>query len=123
MSVKMTQPGGHEFEATASVLDGEDAAIGAFRFSEEYNFHQVEDLLHISATLEEKLTGVDYTPPIEVGREFKAFSFPSITFSTFFVFIFSRLRVAQSAHALPANCGSVQRITARLRCTMQWELT
>ena len=48
--------------ATAYVNDGEDAAIGAFRFAEEYNVGETHAVLDVAKKLQDKL-GDDYTPP------------------------------------------------------------
>jgi DnaJ family protein C protein 3 len=68
-AVKMTLRRGAEgdtFEATASVFTGEDAALGAFRFGEEYSFQGVDELISLSSQLQEKLDRAEYITPEEI---------------------------------------------------------
>mmetsp|Transcript_25944 Transcript_25944/g.39263 ORF Transcript_25944/g.39263 Transcript_25944/m.39263 type:complete len:651 (-) Transcript_25944:208-2160(-) len=58
----------------AYVLDGEDAAIGAFRFVEDYNIyetnnnqdHTISLVLQVAKELQQALEGETYTPPEDV---------------------------------------------------------
>lgn len=57
--------------AKAYVLDGEDAAVGAFRFAEDYNIYKQEQessydmVLNVAKGLKEDLADT-YTPPLDV---------------------------------------------------------
>lgn len=50
--------GEQEFTATATVFEGEDSAAGAWRFSEDYQFHDVKELLSLGTKLDADLKAV-----------------------------------------------------------------
>jgi len=54
--------------ATASVYEGEDAGIGAFRFAEDYGIDEVDRIMTVARALHEKLTadGEEYRAPKEI---------------------------------------------------------
>jgi len=64
--------GTNVFLAKAYVVEGEDAAIGAFRFAEEYNIYQQNSeasltmVLDVANDLAKHLQNADYTPPSDM---------------------------------------------------------
>jgi len=60
--------GENSFDARFYVLPGEDGASGAWRFSEEYRFQDVQELLKVTAKLTKLLEEKGYEPPEEITK-------------------------------------------------------
>jgi len=65
MSLKRGQ---NQFQARYFVLPGEDGASGAWRFSEEFRFNDVAELLKVTATLTAMLDEKGYEAPEEITK-------------------------------------------------------